>query len=513
MKTRHLPMIALLAVALLGGCATFQGARDEASPAQTTPGDPHMGDWEGKWGSAKIYAQVIPLAGKTYRMNLLPAFDTREPALAVLDGKAVQGGVDFSGAGASGDMKGAKVAVSIRGKTMTGRVEGAVSGGLELHHVVRLSPTLGARPPKEAIVLFDGSNLDLWVARGVDPWGINLKKTLGGENRVAYLRTWVWAPAPGKAQFAYGIEDGGKVWLNNAEIHSIIEDRKVTPCQNKVTVDLLEGWNLFLAKVVQNDKEWAFTAQLRGLDASPVAGFFVGAPGQDLFPLESFDGNIALWEVSGPYTAEGKTGADLMDVAFAPEQGDAEWKPVPLPEQTEPGPATWLILGNGAMEVRGGSIQTKQNFIDQKVHVEFRTPFLPDQDGQKRGNSGVFLQNRYEVQVLDSYGLAGENNDCGGIYKLAAPRVNVCAPPLQWQTFDIEFRAARFDSDWNKLEDARITVLHNGVPVHENQPIPDKTTGSQVTATSEPDALSLQDHGNPVWFRNIWLVELPPEDK
>jgi hypothetical protein len=88
----------------------------------------------------------------------------------------------------------------------------------------------------------------------------------------------------------------------------------------------------------------------------------------------------------------------------------------------------------------------------------------------------------------------------------------MCAPPLQWQTFDIEFRAARFDRDWNKTEDARITVYHNGVLIHENQPIPDKTTGAQVTATSEPDSLSLQDHGNPVWFRNIWLVELPPED-
>ena len=151
----------------------------------------------------------------------------------------------------------------------------------------------------------------------------------------------------------------------------------------------------------------------------------------------------------------------------------------------------------------GRGIPTDQ--IQQPVHES--------EDGQKRGNSGVFLQNRYEVQVLDSYGLAGENNDCGGIYKLAAPRVNVCAPPLQWQTFDIEFRAARFDSDWNKTEDARITVYHNGVLIHENLPIPDKTTGSQVTATSEPDSLSLQDHGNPVWFRNIWLVELPPEDK
>ena len=514
MRRLSLLLLALLTAALLGGCATVQGARDEASPLQTTKGDPHMGDWEGRWGSAKVYAQVIPLADKSYRMNLLPAFDTREPALAVLEGKAVSQGVDFAGTGVAGDMKDAQVTVSIRGKNMTGRVAGAVSGELELHRTVRLSPTLGARPPRDAIVLFDGDNLELWEERSVDPWGINLKKVVGGDNRVAYLRTWLFAPAPGKAQFAYGVEDGAKVWLNGAEIHSILEERKVTPCRHKVAVDLVEGWNAFLVKTVQNDKEWAFTAKLRGLDGSPVAGFFVGIPEGEAYPLESFDGNVALWEVSGAYTAEGKTGADLMNAAFAPEQGfAAEWKPVPLPERTEPGPANWLILGNGAMEVRGGSIQTKQEFVDQKVHVEFRTPFMPEQDGQKRGNSGVFLQNRYEVQVLDSYGLSGEDNECGGLYKTAAPRVNMCAPPLQWQTFDIEFRAARYDSEWNKVEDARITVVHNGVPVHENQPIPDKTTGSQVTAMSEPDALSLQDHGNPVWFRNIWLVELPPTGK
>ena len=513
MKPLHFSMIALVTAAVLGGCATVQGVHKEANFAQTRQPDPCIGDWEGKWGSANLSAQVIPLADKTYRMNLLPAFDTRDPALAVLEGKAVENGVDFTGTGAGGDMKDAKITIAFRGKRMTGRVEGAVSGDIELHHVVRLSPTLGARPPKDAIVLFDGDNLDLWEARSVDPWGVNLKKAVGGENCAAYLRTWVYAPAPGKAQFACGIEDGGKVWFNGNEIHSALEQRKVTPCHYKIPVDLREGWNTFLVKVVQNDKDWAFTARLRGLDASPVSGFFVGVPGEDAYTLESFDGNIAIWEVSGPYTAVGKSGDALMDIAFAPETGGAaEWRPVPLPEQTEPGPAQWIILGNGAMEVRGGSIQTKQKFVDQKLHVEFRTPLLPDQTGQNRGNSGVFLQNRYEVQILESYGLSGENNDCGGIYKLAIPRVNMCAPPLQWQTFDIEFRAARFDSDWNKTEDARITVYHNGVLIHENLPIPDKTTGSQVTATSEPDSWSLQDHGNPVWFRNIWLVELPPED-
>lgn len=514
MKAVHFSILALFTIALLGGCATIQGARDEASPLQTTQGDPYMGDWEGTWGSTKVCAQVIPLANKTYRMNVLSAFDTPDATLAVLEGKAVKGGVDFTGTGVAGDMKEAHIAAAVRGKKMTGRVEGPVSGELDLHHVVRLSPTLGARPPRDAIVLFDGDNLDLWEARVVDPWGINIKKAVGGENRVAYLRTWVWAPAPGKAQFAYGVDDGATVWLNGTKVHSVIEDRKVTPCRHKVAVDLAEGWNHFLVKVAQNDKDWGFTAKLRGLDASPLAEFFVGIPEKEAYPLEAFDGNVALWEASPAYTREGKTGADLMDVAFAPEQGLAtEWKPVPLPERTEPGPANWLILGNGAMEVRGGSIQTRQKYVDQQLHVEFRTPFMADQDGQKRGNSGVFLQNRYEVQILDSYGLAGADNECGGIYKTAVPRVNMCAPPLQWQTYDITFHAARYNADWEKIKDAAITVVHNGVTVHENQPIPDKTTGSQVTAMSEPDALSLQDHGNPVWFRNIWLIELPAEEK
>jgi hypothetical protein len=515
MKTPLYSIVALLAVAFLGGCATIQGVPGEASPLQTTKGDPYMGDWEGSWGSAEVCAQVIALGNDTYHMNLLSAFDTPDATLAVLDGKGVKGGVDFSGNGTGGEMQDAQIALAIRGKKMTGSVSGAVSGSIAMNPVVRLSPSLGAQPPRNAIVLFDGSDLAKWEERSVDPWGINVKKAVGGENRAAYLRTWVFAPAPGKAQFAYGVDDGAKVWLNGNQVHSAIEDRKVTPCRHKVAVDLVEGWNFFLVKVVQNDKDWGFTAKLRGLDASPLApGFFVGSPETEAYPLESFDGNVALWEASGAYTQEGKTGADLMDVAFPPEQSYAgEWKPVPLPERPEPGDADWLILGSGAMEVRGGSIQTKQKFIDQQLHVEFRTPFMPAETGQKRGNSGVFLQNRYEVQVLDSYGLSGENNECGGLYKTAKPRVNMCAPPLQWQTYDITFHAARYDVDWKKVKDAIITVIHNGVTVHENQPIPDKTTGSQVTSMSEPGSLSLQDHGNPVWFRNIWLVELPPEGK
>jgi hypothetical protein len=181
--------------------------------------------------------------------------------------------------------------------------------------------------------------------------------------------------------------------------------------------------------------------------------------------------------------------------------------PAVKPETGET-PCPWLLSKNGALEVRGGGIVSKRKFMDHKLHVEFRIPFMPEARAQDRGNSGVYLQGRYEVQILDSYGLWGRDNECGGIYKVAAPRVNMCAPPLQWQTYDITFRAARFDADGKKTEDARITVLHNGVMIHENVSVPGPTTAAVVeTETAEPGPLHLQDHGTPVQFRNIWVVE------
>ena len=150
--------------------------------------------------------------------------------------------------------------------------------------------------------------------------------------------------------------------------------------------------------------------------------------------------------------------------------------------------------------------ETKERFGDHKLHVEFRSPFKPHARGQDRGNSGVYVQGRYEVQVLDSFGLSGENNECGGIYSIAKPKVNMCYPPLSWQTYDIDFTAARYNDKGDKVTPARVTIRHNGVLIHENLELKNGTPGKDPEGNSD-GVLYLQGHGNPVAYRNIWVVK------
>ena len=168
-------------------------------------------------------------------------------------------------------------------------------------------------------------------------------------------------------------------------------------------------------------------------------------------------------------------------------------------------PVTWTIV-DGAMQGKNGSIVTKEKFDGSfTLHVEFRVPYEPDNKGQGRGNSGIYLQGRYEVQVLDSYGLKSSDTDCASIYTVSAPSKNVCKAPTIWQSYDIEFQAPKFENG-KKAEPVHMTVYHNGVKVQDNVAVKiDNTRAGMGGDPSMPGPIMLQDHGHPVQYRNIWL--------
>ncbi|MEA1950764.1 MAG: DUF1080 domain-containing protein, partial [Planctomycetota bacterium] len=173
----------------------------------------------------------------------------------------------------------------------------------------------------------------------------------------------------------------------------------------------------------------------------------------------------------------------------------------------------WLVK-DGVATSRGGSISTKQSFGDCQVHVEWASPSKVVGSGQGCGNSGVYMMGKYEAQILDSY-----NNEtyfdgqAGAIYKQSPPMVNACRAPGQWQTFDIVFRAPRFNKDGSLKSPAAMTVVHNGMVIQNNfQLLGETAWGKPPAYEPHPDKLpmGLQFHGNPVRFRNIWVRELKP---
>ena len=175
-------------------------------------------------------------------------------------------------------------------------------------------------------------------------------------------------------------------------------------------------------------------------------------------------------------------------------------------------PAEWAVADGTVQVVAGkGEICTKELFTDHYLHIEFQLADMPDATGQGKSNSGVYLQGRYEIQVLDSAGwdIPGLG-DCGGVYDQYAPLTNACKPALEWQTFDIIFRAPRCEGKVVK-ENARVTAFQNGIIIHNNVELPGVTGGPTDTDVQLPGHLRLQDHGHPVSYRNIWALRLPSE--
>jgi hypothetical protein len=253
-------------------------------------------------------------------------------------------------------------------------------------------------------------------------------------------------------------------------------------------------------------------------------GFFGGLPGEGWTrgdEIRMSDGTLTDKTVQ---FTDGDIRAELKDgVITVMGQGNELGKLNKVHRQSPtmgakpPAGAVVLFDGTSADAFENGKIieknllassncSSKQKFGDHSMHIEFRTPFMPKSSGQGRGNSGVYVQSRYEVQVLDSFGLEGKNNECGGIYQIAEPKVNMCFPPLAWQTYDIDYTQPKFDDSGKKTKNARVTIKHNGVVIHDDLELTHGTPG-RLPEGAKPEGLFLQDHGNPVAFRNIWVVE------
>ncbi|MEM7200870.1 MAG: DUF1080 domain-containing protein [Planctomycetota bacterium] len=179
--------------------------------------------------------------------------------------------------------------------------------------------------------------------------------------------------------------------------------------------------------------------------------------------------------------------------------------------------AQWEITDDGAMVVNGtGDIQTRREFGDCQVHLEWATPAQVKGDSQGRGNSGVFFMGRYEVQILDSYdNPTYPDGQAGALYGQQPPRVNASRGPGKWQTYDLVFEAPRFADDGALVRPARVTVFHNGVMVHHAAEFLGATrhrANTKYEAHAPTGALRLQDHGNPMRFRNIWVRPLSREE-
>lgn len=268
-----------------------------------------------------------------------------------------------------------------------------------------------------------------------------------------------------------------------------------------------------------------------GDGAFDVAAYPGGLPGEGWTPPNTITGKgtraDAVVRIEGTDWGGVARKAEIRDGALVPLADDGS--PVAtLPKVTRTSPTLGEKPPKGAVVIFDGpgpvdeqatlvkpritddgllmeGVSTKDAFGDAHWHIEFRLPYRPKARGQGRGNSGAYFLNCYEVQMLDSFGLEGRDNECGGIYSVKAPSVNMCLPPLEWQTYDVDVTAPRFEED-RKVKNARLTVRHNGVVVQDDVEVRGPTTAAGRREEGPTGPLQLQNHGNPVRYRNIWVL-------
>ncbi len=253
---------------------------------------------------------------------------------------------------------------------------------------------------------------------------------------------------------------------------------------------------------------------MRKIEIIPCLLLFAASPqlfAQTEGPMPMKPEMTEIWEPEVRVVTPGTTPMDAPSDAIVLFDGvtlENEWT------SRNGGKPGWKVE-NGYVTVEKGTgiIKTKRVFNDFQLHIEWRSPEEVVGTGQGRGNSGVFLQERYEVQILDNYNnRTYRNGQAGSIYKQHAPLVNANKEPGQWQSYDIIYTAPRFHEDGSYFTPPRITVLHNGVLVQNNAEVRGPTEYIGIPEYSikkhGPGSLMLQDHGDPVSFRNIWIREL-----